>query len=141
LEEKELLSKRSSEGVYKHPHSKERLKDVESSEDAKAAEGLRIENEFLKSEVESYKSRLKKVHDLFQNAQELKDKAKLIFEINRLTKVQDDLHEEIRDLNCQLQMLYSQLEQERSKSKILEQQQQQSPDGLTPRQALNYEMR
>jgi len=95
---------------------------VEASEDAKAVEGLRIENEFLKSELESYKSRLKKVHDLFQNAQDLKDKAKLIFEINRLTKVQDDLHEEIRDLNCQLQILYSQLEQERSKSKILEQQ-------------------
>ncbi|OXA62024.1 G kinase-anchoring protein 1 [Folsomia candida] len=103
----------SSEG---HPHSKERARESEYDEQNRTIENLRAENELLKSELEnsnreleSYKARLKKVHEIFQGAQELKDKAKIIFQVETLTKFQEDLQE-------QIQVLHSQLEQERSKS-------------------------
>lgn len=56
--------------TLQHPHSRERSKDLPPDDQVLITEGLRAENELLKSELESYKSRLKKVHDIFQSAQE-----------------------------------------------------------------------
>jgi hypothetical protein len=41
----------------------------------------------------------------------VKDKAKLIFQVENLTKIQEDLQQQVKEL-------HSQLEQEKSKSKI-----------------------
>lgn len=43
---------------------------AEIDEQTKTIENLRAENELLKSELDSYKSRLKKVHDIFQGSLE-----------------------------------------------------------------------
>ncbi|ODN05015.1 G kinase-anchoring protein 1 [Orchesella cincta] len=73
---------------------------------------LSDENLQLKNEVEVLKSRVKTTNNInkyLQAAQEVKDTAKLIYELENLTKMNSDLNEELRQL-------HSQLEQEKSRS-------------------------
>ncbi|CAL8131436.1 unnamed protein product [Orchesella dallaii] len=73
---------------------------------------LSEDNLQLKNEVEVLKSRVKTTNTInkyLQAAQEIKDTAKLIYELENLTKMNNDLNEEMREL-------HSQLEQEKSRS-------------------------
>ncbi len=55
---------------------------MDVDEQTRNIEDLRAENELLKSELESYKSRLKKVHDIFQSAQERKNSHCFCYKLN-----------------------------------------------------------